>query len=80
MTPSPAPARLISRRTACMTAAVTLTAPVSSAFAHPGDHGADWAAMVAHLLTEPFHLLLLGSAVVAGIVAWKLIARRHRSR
>lgn len=44
--------------------------------AHPGDHGRDWAASIAHLLTEPDHLALIALAAVVGALAWRRIARR----
>ena len=56
------------RRLAAPLAALAAAPP---ARAHPGVHGADWVATIAHLLTEPDHLAWIALAVTVGGLAWR---------
>ena len=50
--------------------AVFLMLP-APAFAHAGGHSPDFLANLAHLLTEPDHLIMLAAAAaVAGFLVW----------
>ena len=64
-------------RSAVLLAALAACLPAQ---AHPGHHGADWAASLAHLLTQPDHAALIALAAVAGALAWRRLGRRDRSR
>lgn len=50
------------------------------AYAHPGEHHADFLATIAHLLSEPDHLALALIAVAAGVAGARLYRRRAQSR
>jgi hydrogenase/urease accessory protein HupE len=42
-----------------------------AALAHPGDHALSALGSVAHLLTEPDHLAMLGIAVILVLGVWR---------
>lgn len=50
----------------------------SIAHAHPGEHHGDIFTIIAHLLSEPYHLILTVVAVVAGIAGSVYFIRRSR--
>ena len=58
------------------TATLALLTP-AVCLAHDGDHGSNWFDALAHLLTEPDHLLGIVAAVLA--VGW-LVRKVRRSR
>lgn len=50
------------------------------AHAHPGEHHGNLLDAVAHLLTEPDHLVMAAIAVLAGIAGARFYRRRSQAR
>ena len=64
-------------------ALLILGAFAGPALAHPGSHHDSFPAIVAHLLTDPYHLALALCAGAAGVVGarlWKRSRARSRSQ
>jgi hydrogenase/urease accessory protein HupE len=54
-----------------LTTLLVLTATAGSAFAHPGDHAFSLVGSLAHLLTEPDHLAMMGVVALAAFGVWR---------
>lgn len=50
------------------------------AHAHPGEHHGNLLNALAHLLTEPDHLVMAATAVLVGIAVARLYRRRSQTR
>jgi hydrogenase/urease accessory protein HupE len=56
--------------------AITLAILATPAMAHPADHSFDFLQSIAHLLTQPDHLALLGAAAVGAVAVFKFRTRK----
>ncbi len=59
---------------------VALVVMSGVALAHEGEHDMGLADAVAHVLTSPYHLAVLGIVAVAGVGVGRMVLGRARAR